>query len=192
MYYNTIMAWIMWYLFNSFQDPLPWSQCPLNQNKTGILIRLISTAHDQKPSPHGAPVIHVLCRPGGGMCSEQHCRLLLVQGDPEHIHLYWGLGGSTVVDRAGPRGCVDSALCLLHPRDRDVRKGAKSKGALIVAVCPYARLAHAAPLIKAVYITSTLPYLVLTIFLVRGLTLKGSVEGLKFLFTPKVSTRVTH
>lgn len=39
MYYNTIMAWIMWYLFNSFQDPLPWSQCPLNQNNTGTLIR---------------------------------------------------------------------------------------------------------------------------------------------------------
>lgn len=26
----------MWYLFNSFQDPLPWTQCPLNENKTGI------------------------------------------------------------------------------------------------------------------------------------------------------------
>ncbi|KAF3707643.1 Sodium-dependent neutral amino acid transporter B(0)AT1 [Channa argus] len=37
---------------------------------------------------------------------------------------------------------------------------------------------------KAVYITSTLPYLVLTIFLIRGLTLKGSLEGIKFLFTP--------
>lgn len=40
---------------------------------------------------------------------------------------------------------------------------------------------------QAVYITSTLPYLVLTIFLVRGLTLKGSVDGIKFLFTPDVS-----
>uniref|UniRef100_A0A3Q1GRA9 Transporter n=1 Tax=Acanthochromis polyacanthus TaxID=80966 RepID=A0A3Q1GRA9_9TELE len=40
---------------------------------------------------------------------------------------------------------------------------------------------------KAVYITSTLPYLVLTIFLIRGLTLKGSVEGIKFLFTPDVN-----
>uniref|UniRef100_A0A669CZU6 Transporter n=1 Tax=Oreochromis niloticus TaxID=8128 RepID=A0A669CZU6_ORENI len=37
MYYNTIMAWIMWYLFNSFQDPLPWSQCPLNANSTGLV-----------------------------------------------------------------------------------------------------------------------------------------------------------
>lgn len=37
LYYNTIMAWILWYLFNSFQEPLPWSQCPLNANKTGTV-----------------------------------------------------------------------------------------------------------------------------------------------------------
>lgn len=42
---------------------------------------------------------------------------------------------------------------------------------------------------KAVYVTSTLPYLVLTIFLIRGLTLKGSVDGIKFLFTPDVSAK---
>lgn len=36
LYYNTIIAWVMWYFFNSFQEPLPWSQCPLNANKTGI------------------------------------------------------------------------------------------------------------------------------------------------------------
>lgn len=40
---------------------------------------------------------------------------------------------------------------------------------------------------QAVYITSTLPYVVLTIFLIRGLTLKGSLDGIKFLFTPDVS-----
>ncbi len=44
---------------------------------------------------------------------------------------------------------------------------------------------------QAVYITSTLPYLVLTVFLIRGLTLKGSLEGIKFLFTPDVSTDAT-
>lgn len=35
LYYNTIIAWILWYFFNSFQDPLPWSQCPMNANSTG-------------------------------------------------------------------------------------------------------------------------------------------------------------
>lgn len=49
--------------------------------------------------------------------------------------------------------------------------------------CPYPD--PAAP--QAVYITSTLPYVVLTIFLIRGLTLKGSTNGIVFLFTPNVS-----
>lgn len=40
---------------------------------------------------------------------------------------------------------------------------------------------------QAVYITSTLPYVVLTIFLIRGLTLKGATNGIVFLFTPNVS-----
>lgn len=40
---------------------------------------------------------------------------------------------------------------------------------------------------KVVYITSILPYVVLTIFLIRGLTLKGATTGIAFLFTPNVS-----
>lgn len=41
LYYNTLIAWIMWYFFNSFQDPLPWTSCPLNANKTGMWIYTI-------------------------------------------------------------------------------------------------------------------------------------------------------
>uniref|UniRef100_A0A8C6E4M8 Transporter n=1 Tax=Moschus moschiferus TaxID=68415 RepID=A0A8C6E4M8_MOSMO len=37
MYYNVINAWAFWYLFHSFQDPLPWSVCPLNGNRTGYV-----------------------------------------------------------------------------------------------------------------------------------------------------------
>lgn len=40
---------------------------------------------------------------------------------------------------------------------------------------------------KAVYVTATFPYLVLTIFLIRALTLPGATYGLMYLFTPDVS-----
>jgi len=40
---------------------------------------------------------------------------------------------------------------------------------------------------QAVYVTVTLPYVVLTIFLVRALTLPGATDGLLYLFTPKVT-----
>lgn len=39
---------------------------------------------------------------------------------------------------------------------------------------------------QAVYVTATFPYLVLTIFLIRGLTLPGAMDGLRYLFTPDV------
>ena len=42
------------------------------------------------------------------------------------------------------------------------------------------------------YFTATFPYLVLFIFLVRGLTLKGSSDGLAYLFTPDVSANRVH
>ena len=45
---------------------------------------------------------------------------------------------------------------------------------------------------QAVYVTVTLPYVVLTIFLVRALTLPGAADGLKYLFTPKVAALVSY
>ncbi|KAM6224388.1 inactive sodium-dependent neutral amino acid transporter B(0)AT3 [Rhynchocyon petersi] len=39
---------------------------------------------------------------------------------------------------------------------------------------------------KVIYFTALFPYLVLTIFLIRGLTLPGAMDGLTYLFTPNV------
>ncbi|XP_069461364.1 sodium-dependent neutral amino acid transporter B(0)AT2-like [Ambystoma mexicanum] len=34
LYYNVIIGWSLFYLFNSFQYPLPWTNCPAVSNKT--------------------------------------------------------------------------------------------------------------------------------------------------------------
>lgn len=42
---------------------------------------------------------------------------------------------------------------------------------------------------QVVYFTASLPYGVLIIYLVRGLTLHGATNGLVYMFTPKVQPR---
>uniref|UniRef100_G3NXN6 Transporter n=1 Tax=Gasterosteus aculeatus aculeatus TaxID=481459 RepID=G3NXN6_GASAC len=43
LFYNTILAWVFWYLFHSFQNPLPWSQCPLDANLTGYNVECVKS-----------------------------------------------------------------------------------------------------------------------------------------------------
>ncbi|XP_010706909.1 sodium-dependent neutral amino acid transporter B(0)AT1 [Meleagris gallopavo] len=134
LYYNTIIAWVMWYFFNSFQEPLPWSTCPLTNNRTDYIEECA------KSSP---------------------------------VDYFWyreTLNTSTSIEDSGTIQwwlllCLTCAWGILYVC---TIRGIETTG-------------------KAVYITSTLPYLVLTIFLIRGLTLKGSVNGIVFLFTPNVT-----
>ncbi|XP_008293054.1 solute carrier family 6 member 19b [Stegastes partitus] len=134
LYYNTIIAWIMWYLFNSFQNPLPWSRCPLNANLTGFVTEC------ERSSP---------------------------------VDYFWyreTLNTTPTIDEGGGlqwwillcHVCAWSLLYICTIR------GIETTG-------------------KAVYVTSTLPFVLLTVFLIRGLTLKGSVDGIKFLFTPDLT-----
>ncbi|KAK5855343.1 hypothetical protein PBY51_005447 [Eleginops maclovinus] len=134
LYYNTLVAWIIWYLFNSFQNPLPWTQCPLNKNGTGFV---------------------------------PECQ----QSSTVDYYFYRVTLNSTtsIADSGGINWPI--VLCLLTAWT-------------IIAICCIRGISTAG---KAVYVTAILPYIVLGIFLIRGLTLKGALSGLKFLFTPDVN-----
>ncbi|XP_049606304.1 sodium-dependent neutral amino acid transporter B(0)AT1 [Syngnathus scovelli] len=130
-FYNTILAWVFWYFFNSFQDPLPWSQCPLNDNRTGL----------NEECAKSTPVNYFWYRQTLNITTD-----ISISGS-----LQWWL----VV-------CLACAWLIMYIC---MIKGIQSVG-------------------KAVYVTTTLPYVVLTIFLVRALTLPGAADGLVYLFTP--------
>ncbi|XP_072226214.1 sodium-dependent neutral amino acid transporter B(0)AT1-like [Leuresthes tenuis] len=133
LYYNTIIAWIMWYLFNSFQSPLPWAQCPLNANRTEFIPEC------QRSSTVDYYFYRVTLNSSASIA------------DSGGIH--WPM-----------------VVCLLASWT-------------VVAICCIRGISTSG---KAVYVTAILPYFVLAIFLIRGLTLKGALSGIKFLFTPDV------
>uniref|UniRef100_A0A8D3BPH4 Transporter n=1 Tax=Scophthalmus maximus TaxID=52904 RepID=A0A8D3BPH4_SCOMX len=131
IFYNTILAWVLWYLFHSFQNPLPWSHCPLNDNRTGY----------NEECEKSTPSNYFWYR-----------ETLNITSDIETSgSVQWWM----VVCLATAWGLV--YICFI--------KGIQSMG-------------------KAVYVTATFPYLVLTIFLIRALTLPGASDGLLYLFTP--------
>ncbi|KAM5315549.1 sodium- and chloride-dependent transporter XTRP3 [Glossophaga mutica] len=133
MYYNVINAWAFWYLFHSFQDPLPWSRCPLNGNHTGY---------------------------------DTECDLA------SSTQYFWYRKTLNISPSIQEGGSVqwEPALCLVLAW-------------LVVYLCI---LRGPASTGKVVYFTASMPYCVLVIYLVRGLTLHGATNGLAYMFTPKM------
>uniref|UniRef100_A0A4W4GC77 Transporter n=1 Tax=Electrophorus electricus TaxID=8005 RepID=A0A4W4GC77_ELEEL len=131
LFYNTILAWVLWYFFNSFQDPLPWSQCPLNENLTDYV---------------------------------EEC----VRGTAANY--YWYRVTLNITPDISSSGSLQWWLVL-----------SLALAWSIVYICFIRGIETVG---KAVYVTATFPYLVLTIFLVRALTLPGAIDGLEYLFTP--------
>ncbi|XP_068838645.1 sodium- and chloride-dependent transporter XTRP3 isoform X1 [Capricornis sumatraensis] len=131
-YYNVINAWAFWYLFHSFQDPLPWSVCPLNGNRTGYVEECEKASSTQYFWYRQTLNISPSIQESGAVQWEPALCLVLAW-----LVVY---------------------LCIL--------RGTESTG-------------------KVVYFTALLPYCVLIIYLVRGLTLHGATNGLAYMFTPK-------
>ncbi|XP_078403082.1 sodium- and chloride-dependent neutral and basic amino acid transporter B(0+)-like isoform X1 [Cetorhinus maximus] len=165
IYYNCIVAYSLYYLFASFQSPLPWADCfswwgadetcsktpkdPLcNLTLDGGYFEIVNTTW-----------LHVnngTC-PNGSEINVPH------QGPSEQ---YWdkvALDRTSSIDETGEVVWY-LALCLLLAWlivGTALSKGIKSSG-------------------KVVYFTATFPYVVLTILLIRGVTLEGADKGIDF------------
>ncbi|XP_078066463.1 sodium- and chloride-dependent neutral and basic amino acid transporter B(0+)-like [Mustelus asterias] len=165
IYYNCIIGYSLYYLFASFQSPLPWSDCfswwgadetcsrtpkdPLCNLTLGDgYFEIVNTTWlhgNNETCPNG---------------SEIH---LPHQGPSEQ---YWdnvALRRSSSIDETGEIVWY-LALCLLLAWiiiGVALSKGIKSSG-------------------KVVYFTATFPYVVLIILLVRGATLEGAYKGIEY------------
>uniref|UniRef100_A0A8C8RN48 Transporter n=1 Tax=Pelusios castaneus TaxID=367368 RepID=A0A8C8RN48_9SAUR len=137
LYYNTILAWVMWYFINSFQEPLPWSICPLNGNRTGY----IEECHESTA-----------------------------------VNYFWYRRALNISSNITDSGTLQwwLVLCLAICW-------------AIVYICTIRGIESTGKVSVAIYVTVLFPYLVLTIFLIRGLTLPGATKGLVYLFTPNLN-----
>ncbi|XP_048885224.1 sodium-dependent neutral amino acid transporter B(0)AT2 isoform X1 [Brienomyrus brachyistius] len=135
LYYNVIIGWSLFYFSKSFQQPLPWHECPLVKNGTNTYV-------------------------------EPEC-------DKSSATTYFwyreALDISNSISESGGLN-LKMTLCLLIAWVMvcmAMIKGIQSSG-------------------KVMYFSSLFPYVVLICFLVRALLLKGSLDGIQHMFTPKL------
>ncbi|XP_030018978.1 sodium-dependent neutral amino acid transporter B(0)AT2-like isoform X1 [Sphaeramia orbicularis] len=131
LYYNVILAWSLFYLGNSFQQPLPWEECPQEGN--------VTVKECEKSSP---------------------------------TSYFWYREALDITDSIDETGSFNPYIvcCLLAAWTivcLGMFKGIKSS-------------------VKVMYFSSIFPYIVLFCFLIRGLMLDGAMEGITYMFYPKL------
>nr|WLN44341.1 NTT9 [Sinonovacula rivularis] len=144
MYYNTIIAWAVFYMFASFRSEVPWSRCNNEWNSPDC----ISAADGFNRS---------LVTNNSVPAALEYFRNYVLE-----FHRSPGIGDIGAVK---PTLC----LCLLAVMVIiyfSLWRGIKSSG-------------------KAVWITATVPYIVLLVLLVRGCMLPGAKDGIRYYVTPQ-------
>ncbi|KAK2859000.1 hypothetical protein Q5P01_003620 [Channa striata] len=169
IYYIVVLAWAIFYLINSFRSPLPWSTCD-NWWNTELCLKRISTFSNSQPVSNWSFLYNI--------SFPEYFENITYVNDTEAILIkspeeeFWTNRVLRISDDLS-LGKVhwDLALCLLFAWVICyfcIWKGIKSTG-------------------KVVYFTATFPYLMLFILFVRGVTLPGAAEGLKYYLTPDFS-----
>ncbi|CAG7720271.1 unnamed protein product [Allacma fusca] len=137
LYYNVIITWCFYYLFNSFQKTLPWETCPKELLANGTYLNT----------------------------TEPEC-----EKSSETAYYWYRQALDISEDIESPNGikwwmclCLLLAWIVVY---LIIQRGIQSSG-------------------KVVYFTALFPYMVLTIFFIRGITLEGAGAGLLHMYTPK-------
>ena len=154
LYYSTIIAYAVYYLFASFRLIMPWSKCGNEWNTEDCVERI----QDKFTYNSTLNTTTVFLNKTISPAEEYFNRHMLAIHESKGIHDL----GPIKLDLLA---CLIIVYALMYIC---ICKGVKGTG-------------------KAVYVTATLPYLILIFLLIHGLTLKGSLNGVYYFLMPSFS-----
>ncbi|XP_041348623.1 sodium- and chloride-dependent GABA transporter ine-like isoform X2 [Gigantopelta aegis] len=176
-YYIIIITWSVFYLFNTFQAELPWTTCHVDWSSTLCCdgITNISVTDGSGPmmymtrnishTEHNTTTVTTVMGQVADVSCPNHTR-----SPTEDFYLERVLGRTSGIEEQGVikwELALILLLCWIIVYFC-IWKGPKSTG-------------------KVVYFTATFPYVVLVILLVRGVTLPGAIDGIRWFIEPKWS-----
>ncbi|CAF3173016.1 unnamed protein product [Rotaria sp. Silwood2] len=171
LFYTTIIAHAVFYLFSSFREVMPWSSCSHTWN-TPLCSERMRTETEKNYTIEQIHFSEI-----NGIFSFNETQKInsitdsKISSADEYYNIYMlGINNSKGLTDLGSIK-IDVLLCLISifvVMYMCIYRGVKSTG-------------------KAVYVTATLPYIVLIILLVQGLHLKGSRNGITYFLKPSFS-----
>ncbi|CAH1778228.1 unnamed protein product [Owenia fusiformis] len=177
IYYNVILSWAFHFVFSSFTSVLPWSHCDNWWNTPNCRVGLLNPVVLEANGTNSTNITEVGMGYSDALNSTVSFVLPMASNhsnksvDPATE--YWERKVLQISGGIDEPGTIrwDLALCLLLAWIVIyfcIWKGIKSSG-------------------KVMYVTATSPYIIMTILLIRGMTLDGALDGVKFYLIPDFS-----
>uniref|UniRef100_A0A8C2G6R8 Transporter n=1 Tax=Cyprinus carpio TaxID=7962 RepID=A0A8C2G6R8_CYPCA len=173
IYYIVVLAWALFYLFNSFWGTLPWTSCDNYWNTVNC--HNISAAYTglHRPDSDWSFLYNETDKYSDNYSmsfqnESEFPPFKLISPEQE----YW-FHRMLRVANSGGLGSVnaDLAMCLL----------------LAWVICYFCIFKGVKTTGKVVYFTATFPYLMLFILFIRGVTLPGAATGITYYLYPDIS-----
>ncbi|XP_061179714.1 sodium- and chloride-dependent glycine transporter 1-like [Saccostrea echinata] len=204
-YYITVIVWVLYYLVNSFFDPLPWSVCTESWNteyciesrakaagnvtiaaanssfynitgmtRSGFQNGTFTTsATTQSELQNTSPVLTNSALANVTITGTGYSIQDIIKDSPTAAKEFWQRRVLRISSGFDNPGSVEPHLII---------------GSLVAWVLVFFCLMKGVKSVgKVVYVTAVLPYILLTVFLIRGLMLEGSVDGIMYYLTPDFS-----
>ncbi|CRL08262.1 CLUMA_CG020857, isoform A [Clunio marinus] len=171
VYYIVILSWAIFYFFMSMRAKLPWSTCDNLWNTITCVNPYLrkDICFDQKVTgqffSNGSTLVSKVCTVAG--------RNISVTQLTDPVKEFWerrALMISSGIDDIG-----------------NIRWELAGTLLLVWILCYFCIWKGVRWTGKVVYFTALFPYVLLTILLVRGITLPGAMEGIKFYITPNLA-----
>ncbi|CAL1540559.1 unnamed protein product [Lymnaea stagnalis] len=172
IYYNMIIAWTIYYFFASFAEELPWGYCGDWSSKNCL----------------ADPAVMYNCTHHNGVWYNDTCHHV-GQVSETYINYIKDLANSSDIKYTSSSDEYFNKVVLNRTEGIESMGSLKWELALclllawfLVCVCLAKGIKSSG---KAVYFTAFFPYIVLTILLIRGVTLEGSGQGIAYYLTPQ-------
>ncbi|XP_058628104.1 sodium- and chloride-dependent GABA transporter 2-like isoform X3 [Onychostoma macrolepis] len=173
IYYIVVLAWALFYLFNSFWSTLPWTSCDNYWNTVNCHNISATYTGLLRPDADWSFLYNETDKYGDNYSMSFQNEsgwppFKLISPEQE----YWFHRMLRVADSGG-LGSVnaDLAMCLL----------------LAWVICYFCIFKGIKTTGKVVYFTATFPYLMLFILFIRGVTLPGAATGITYYLYPDIS-----